>query len=119
MLLGKAYAKPIEMKAPKTTTQPQPPSGGPATGPASLWGGIATGREQAPGAPWEALKNKSADGQGQCWRCSPGCTDSTAPAQLPAIDFCCRKYCTYRLGLTVHLYGALEKEWANAGNASG
>jgi len=48
---------------------------------------MATGRERAPGAPWEALKNKSADGQGQCWWCSPGCSHSTAPAQLPAIDF--------------------------------
>lgn len=28
MDFGKAYEKPIEIKAPTTTTQPQPPSGG-------------------------------------------------------------------------------------------
>lgn len=32
MALGKAYEKPMEMKEPKTTAQPQPPSGGATAG---------------------------------------------------------------------------------------
>lgn len=51
MDLGKAYEKPMEMKAPTTTAQPQPPSGGVyPTGPPTF-GGMSA---QEAGGRWTA-----------------------------------------------------------------
>lgn len=67
--LGKAYAKPIEMKAPKTTAQPHPPSGGPGARPALAGGGMAGLCVGVPGTPREALKHKVQRRRVRC--CSP------------------------------------------------
>ena len=51
MALGKAYEKPMEMKAPSTTAQPQPPSGGGTAGGPEEGGGI-TGPDSTFGYHW-------------------------------------------------------------------
>lgn len=74
--LGKAYAKPIEMKAPKTTAQPHPPSGGLGARPAVAGGGMAGLCVGVPGAPREALKHKAQRRGVRCRsRRPPVCSD--------------------------------------------